>query len=191
MFQGFIRYDRSRVTKMFQSLYQDLKYACRSLRINPIFTCVVSCVLALGIGANTALFTVVNKVLLEPLPFYESERLVDVHETKNGWGFSPSYPNFQDWCRMSRSFESLAFALIYRQTLPGESGAERIPVAFVSGSFFTPTGFSHRSAACSPIRKTAREQSRWRYWPRIFGRRGWAPIPAYSAKPSRSNGKFT
>ncbi len=136
MFQGFIRYDRSRVTKMFQSLYQDLKYACRSLRINPIFTCVVSCVLALGIGANTALFTVVNKVLLEPLPFYESERLVDVHETKNGWGFSPSYPNFQDWCRMSRSFESLAFALIYRQTLPGESGAERIPVAFVSGSFF-------------------------------------------------------
>ncbi|HYK91600.1 MAG TPA: ABC transporter permease, partial [Acidobacteriota bacterium] len=122
--------------KILQLLYQDLKYAYRSLRIYPIFTCVVCCVLALGIGANTALFTVVNKVLLEPLPFDESERLVDVHETKNGWGFNPSYPNFLDWCRMSRSFESLAFALVYRQTLPGESGAERVPVGFVSGNFF-------------------------------------------------------
>ncbi len=122
--------------KIFQVLYQDLKYACRSLRIYPIFTCVVCCVLALGIGANTALFTVVNKVLLEPLPFDESERLVDVHETKNGFNFNPSYPDFMDWRRMSQSFESLAFALVYRQTLPGESGAERIPVAFVSGNFF-------------------------------------------------------
>ena len=66
--------------KTLPLLYHDFKFACRSLRIYPIFSCVVCCVLALGIGANTALFTVVNTVLLQPLPFNESERLVDVHE---------------------------------------------------------------------------------------------------------------
>ncbi len=127
--------------KIIEILYQDLKYACRGLKQNPIFALVVCSVLALGIGANTALFTVVNKVLLQPLPFAESERLVDVHETKiheanSGDGFNPSYPNYMDWRRISQSFESLAFSLSYPQTLPSDSGAERIPVAFVSGNFF-------------------------------------------------------
>ncbi len=118
------------------NVFRDLKFTWGGLKGNPIFTLVVCAVLALGIGANTALFTVVNKVLLQPLPFAESERLVDVHETKNGGGFNPSYPNFMDWRRMSQSFESLAFSYVYPQTLPSDSGAERIPVAFVSGNFF-------------------------------------------------------
>jgi putative ABC transport system permease protein len=122
--------------QMIGILIRDLKFAWYGLRRNPVFTLVVSAVLALGIGANTALFSVVNKVLLRPLPFAEPERLVDVQETKNGGGMNPSYPNYQDWCQMSQSFESLAYASIFPQTLPGEGGAERIPVAFVSGNFF-------------------------------------------------------
>ena len=115
---------------------QDLKYAIRGLKGNPIFTLVVCSVLALGIGANTALFSVVNNVLLRPLPFSEPERLVDVHETKGDGSMNPSYPNYQDWRQMGQSFESLAFSYTTPQTLPGDSGAERIPVAFVSGNFF-------------------------------------------------------
>jgi putative ABC transport system permease protein len=122
--------------KTIEILYQDLKYAFRGLKQNPIFTLVVCSVLALGIGANTALFSVVDKVLLRPLPFAESERLMDVHETKEGWPMSPSYFNYLDWTRMSQSFDSLALACVTSQTLPNDSGAERIPVAFVSGNFF-------------------------------------------------------
>jgi putative ABC transport system permease protein len=118
------------------TLYRDLRDAWYGLKRNPIFTLVVCSVLALGIGANTALFTVVNKVLLRPLPFAEPERLVNIEETKDGSGMNPSYPNYQDWCRMNQSFESLAYAAIFWQTLPGEVGAERVPVAFVSGNFF-------------------------------------------------------
>ena len=83
-----------RLTGVF---YQDLKYSLQGLKRNPIFALVVCVVLALGIGANTALFSVVNKVLLQPLPFAEPERLVDVHETKiheaeDGGGARPGPP---------------------------------------------------------------------------------------------------
>ena len=139
-------------------LYPDLKDAWRGLKRNPIFSMVVCVVLALGIGANTALFTVVNKVLLRPLPFAEPDRLVEIQETKNGGGMSPSYPNYHDWCQMSQSFESLAFAVIFPQTLPGEAGAERIPVAFVSGNFFQPTACRLQWDVCSRSPKTDREQ---------------------------------
>ncbi len=118
-------------------IHLDLKDAWRGLKRNPIFSMVVCAVLALGIGANTALFNVINKVLLRPLPFDEPDRLVEIQETKNGGGMSPSYPNYQDWCQMSQSFDSLAYAAIFSQTLPGEAGAERIPVAFASGNFFS------------------------------------------------------
>jgi putative ABC transport system permease protein len=121
---------------MLGMIYLDLKDVWRGLKRAPVFSVVICIVLALGIGANTALFSVVNKVLLRPLPFAEPERLVDVEETKNGGGMNPSYPNYQDWCRMSQSFESLAYASIFSQTLAGEGGLERIPVAFVSGNFF-------------------------------------------------------
>jgi putative ABC transport system permease protein len=117
-------------------LNQDLKYAIRGLKGSPIFALVVCSVLALGIGANTALFSVVNNVLLRPLLFAEPERLVDVYETNGGGSMNPSYPNYMDWRQISQSFESLAFSLTSPQTLPGDSGAERIPVAMVSGNFF-------------------------------------------------------
>src|SRR5881409_3452342 len=90
---------------------QDVRYGLRVLRRQPAFTTVAVLTLALGIGANTAMFSVVNAVLLRPLPFKEPERLVTVWERnpKQGYDQNVAAPaNFLDWKAQSRSFEQLA-----------------------------------------------------------------------------------
>src|SRR5271163_4798782 len=92
-----------------ESLIQDLKYAARVLLKSPGFTIVAVLTLALGIGANTALFSVVNGVLLTPLPFPHPEQLVRIHESKVNFATgSISYPNFRDWQRDNRTFSMMA-----------------------------------------------------------------------------------
>src|SRR5678816_2641420 len=93
---------------MLSETYQDMKYSVRMLRKNPGFASVVVITLALGIGANTAIFSFVNAVILNPLPFPDSDRLVVVNETNHeGDVISVSLLNFQDWQARSRSFEEL------------------------------------------------------------------------------------
>src|SRR5712675_678056 len=90
---------------------QDLRYGGRSLRKSPGFTAVAVLTLALGIGANTAIFSVVNGVLLRPLPFPSADRLVMIREDnpeKEMIGMTASPPNFLDWRAQSRSFTELA-----------------------------------------------------------------------------------
>ena len=90
---------------------QDLRYAARALRKSPGFTLVAALTLALGVGANTAIFSVVNAVMLRPLPFTEPDRLVRIWESnvERGWPtFATSHPNFLDWRAQAGSFESLA-----------------------------------------------------------------------------------
>src|SRR5580704_15489546 len=95
-------------------LAQDVRYALRQLRKSPGFTTVTVLTLALGIGANTAVFSVVNGVLLNPLPFHDASRVVSMFEaTPNFPKGSISYPNFLDWQRDNRSFEAMA---AYRST---------------------------------------------------------------------------
>jgi len=94
-----------------ESLWQDVRYGARVLRRSPGFTAVAAITLALGVGANTAIFTVVNAVVLRPLPFSEPDRLIRVWESnpEKGWPqFSASHPNFLDWRAQARSFERLA-----------------------------------------------------------------------------------
>jgi putative ABC transport system permease protein len=91
------------------SLFQDLRYGARMLRKNPGFTAVAVLTLALGIGANTAIFSVVSAVLLRPLPYANPQQLIVLRETTQSVGpHSPSYPDFLDWRKQSRTFSQMA-----------------------------------------------------------------------------------
>src|SRR5690349_15686814 len=95
--------------RWLDELLQDMRYAARMLRKNPGFTLIAVLTLALGIGANTALFSVVNGVLLNPLPYPHPEQLVTLHESKPNFEHgSISYPNFRDWQKYNHSFTAIA-----------------------------------------------------------------------------------
>jgi predicted permease len=124
-----------------ETLFQDLRYAVRTLRKSPGFATVAMLTLALGIGANTALFSVVNAVLLNPLPFSHSEELIALHESKpNFEGGSVSYPNFFDWQKENHTFASMAIARSNDFSLTGSGDAEQLHGEFVSSDFFRVLG---------------------------------------------------
>jgi predicted permease len=118
-------------------LAQDLRYGSRQLRRNPGFAAVAVLTLALAIGANTALFSVVNGVLLNPLPFPQPEQLIALHESKpNFEGGSISYSNFFDWQKDNHTFASMAIARSNDWTLTGSGEAEQVHGEFISSDFF-------------------------------------------------------
>jgi len=123
------------------TLLQDLRFGFRMLKKSPGFTAVAVVTLALGIGANTALFSVVNGVLLSPLPFPQPDQLVTLHENKpNFEGGSISYPNFRDWRKENHTFSSLALARAYAFSLTGIGEAEQVTGEFISSDFFAVLG---------------------------------------------------
>ena len=122
-------------------LAQDIRYALRQLHKSPGFATVTVVTLALGIGANTAIFSVVNAVLLNPLPFRDANRIVSMfEETQNFAKGSISYPNFLDWQRDNHSFEAMA---AYRGTdgsITGVGQPENVRAQRVSANFFPILG---------------------------------------------------
>src|SRR2546423_5338032 len=120
----------------------DLRFALRQLRKSPGFTVIAVLPLALGIGANSAIFSVVNHVLLRPLPYPHSERLVYLNELGNGVETSIALPDYVDWRKDSKSFEHLAIARLESRNLSGipDREPERIPVAYVTANFFNVIG---------------------------------------------------
>ena len=124
-----------------ETLLQDLRYGFRILVKSPGFTVVAVVTLALGIGANTALFSVINGVLLSPLPFPEPDQLVTLHENKpNFEGGSVSYPNFRDWQKDNHTFSALAVGRTYAFSLTGIGEAEQVGGEFISSDFFPVLG---------------------------------------------------
>lgn len=120
---------------------QDIRYALRQLRKSPGFTAVVVLTLALGIGANTAIFSVVNGVLLNPLPFHNASRVVSMFEaTPNFSNGSISYPNFLDWQRDNRSFEAMAAFRLTDGSITGVGQPENVRAQRVSATFFPILG---------------------------------------------------
>ncbi len=122
-------------------MFQDLRYGARMLLKNPGFTAVVVLTLALGIGANAALFSVVNGVLLNPLPFPQPEQLIMLHQSKPNFaqGAIP-YPNFRDWQRENQTFSALAIFRSASFSLIGAGEAEQVSGRWVSAEFFSVLG---------------------------------------------------
>lgn len=126
---------------MLDALRQDLRYAIRGFARTPGFTAAVVTTLALGIGINTALFTVLDAVLLRPLPYPQSERLVTLGDaTPEGLSSNVGFTTAADWRERTRSFEHIALMRAWQPTLMVDGEAERLPAVRVSWNYFAMMG---------------------------------------------------
>ncbi|MDR3700121.1 MAG: ABC transporter permease [Candidatus Sulfopaludibacter sp.] len=161
--------------QFLSGLAQDLRYGFRTLRKNPGFTAVAMLALAVGIGANTAIFSVVNGVLLRPLAYPDPDRLVNIHETSSEFSQSSvAYPNFLDWRRDSRSFAGMGAWRSDDFNFTGAGEPEQLPGKYVSASLFPALGVTpllgrtflpqddRKGAACTVVLSNG-------FWKRRFG----------------------
>src|SRR5271165_1085273 len=124
-----------------ESVLQDLRYGLRGIRRTPGFSLVVILTLALGIGVNAAMFSVVYSVLLKPLPYPSGERLVSLGEsTANASGFSVSWINFQHWRAENHTFEDMAAYTWVDLTMTGRGDPALTHAVEVTGNFLPLTG---------------------------------------------------
>jgi predicted permease len=124
-----------------ETLWQDICYALRTMAKSPGFVAAAVLTLALGIGANTAIFSVVNSVLLRPLPYPHPEQLVLVFEFQPNFGETPmSYPEFADWRDKSQVFQSVAAKFNRTYTLSGMGTPEEVRTQRVSANYLTLLG---------------------------------------------------
>jgi len=120
------------------TLLQDLRYAVRQLRQSPGFTLAAVLTLAIGIGANTAIFSIMDAVVLRPLAVPDLKNVVTVYEQQDrGDGKPVALGNFQDWLRQSRSFEELAVRRTEDMSLTGAGDAAHVEAIFTTPSFFS------------------------------------------------------
>jgi hypothetical protein len=136
-------------SRFFEALMQDISFGFRMLRKSPGFTAVAALTLALGIGANTAVFSVVYAALLRPLPYAQPGRLIAMGEVRDQKAstldsqapyFNVSYPDFLDWKRQTKAFQSLAGVGSDAFMLHGAAGAQLILAAEVTPNFFATLG---------------------------------------------------
>ena len=159
-----------RQESLLLSLAQDLRYGFRTLRKNPGFTAVAMLALALGIGANTAIFSVVNGVLLRPLAYPDADRLLMIFDSQS----SVAYPDFLDWRRESRSFTDMGTFRSDDFNFTGAGQPEQVSGEYVSASVFPVLGVApflgrnflpeedRQSAACAVMLSNG-------FWKRRFG----------------------
>src|SRR5882757_8908619 len=138
---------------LLASLLADLRYGFRQLRLNPGFAAIAVVTLALGIGANTALFSVVRSVLLKPLPYREPERLTRVWmdnrrlNMREDWA---SYLNYQDYKRLGTSFESMAAFTEPQLNLTSDGDPERVRGPFPEAALSDVPGVRAHRGRLSP-----------------------------------------
>ena len=154
----------ARSGRLLAGLGQDLRYGFRTLRKDPGFTAVAMLALALGIGANTAIFSVVNGVLLRPLSFPDPDRVLMIYESNAEFNrASVAYPNYLDWRRESRFFTDMGAVRNDDFNFTGAGQPERVSGKYVSASFFPVLGVTpllgrsflpeedRRGAACAVV----------------------------------------
>jgi putative ABC transport system permease protein len=129
--------------RWLETVWRDLQYAARTLVRNPGFSLIATLTLAVGVGANTAIFTVANTVMLRPLPFHDPDRLVRLWESnpEKGWPtFSASHPTFLDWRSESRSIDRLAALVTTGFTLTSGDNPEIVRANAVTADFLPLLG---------------------------------------------------
>ena len=126
---------------LLETLFQDIRYGIRNLRKSPAFTLAAVAMLALGIGANTAMFSVINAVLLRPFPYREPDRLVQLWETEPAPGVFPfAGPDYLDWQAQNKSLESSSL-YTYTNFNLSRSGDSQVTRAMAAqANFFTTLG---------------------------------------------------
>ena len=130
---------------MLERLFRDLRHSFRSLRRDPVFTATAVLSLALGIGANTAVFTLLDQLVLRLLPVHEPERLVMIwttgpHMGSNQGNRTASYPMYQDFQQRATAFNYVFCDYSTSAALTDKSGTERVTVELVSGNYFQALG---------------------------------------------------
>jgi putative ABC transport system permease protein len=159
-----------------ETLAQDLRYSLRQLLRNPGFTLLAVFTLGLGIGANSAFFSVVDSVLLRRLPFRDANRLVMVWLSHHADGTTDvtSYPNYLDWKRQS-AFSGISAFTPLEVNVTGDGGApERVPAALVSSDFFSVLGKAPELGRAFEAREEQPGQDAvvllsWGFWQRRLG----------------------
>jgi putative ABC transport system permease protein len=128
---------------IMNTLMQDVRYAFRSFARTPVFTAIAVATLALGIGANTAIFSVVNTLILQPLPYADPGRLALIRDINPSGKENPSDSpgNFLHWREMATSFDDMAaISNTFRTTLSGQGEPEEMPMQYVSAGVFPLLG---------------------------------------------------
>lgn len=163
---------------MIDALRRDLRYALRALAHSPGFTAIAVLSLALGIGVNSAIFTMVSATTFPDLPYREADRLVDAHETSpelcGGCGVGTSYPTFSDWRASASSFTAMGAYLETAFAVSTGAEPERVSGAYVSASVFPLLGVAPivgRTFAPEDDRRGAPRVALLGYgtWTRLFG----------------------
>jgi putative ABC transport system permease protein len=159
------------------AILQDLKFAARLLRRSPGFAAIAIAALALGIGANTAIFSVVNTLLLRPLPYRDPSRLVMVWEVSSRTGKDNvgSPGNFLHWRELATSFEEMGIiSMTFRTTLSGQGDPEELPQQLVTAGTFRVLGVNAALGRTFTPDEDQRNHNRFvvlsdRLWRRRFG----------------------
>jgi len=168
-------YAEQRTLPRLESLLQDARYGIRMLLRAPGFTIAALTTLALGIGANTAIFSMVNTVLLRPLPYRAPERLVMLGDREpDGRASNIDFTTFSDYRDRAQTFEGMALMRSWQPTLVAGGEAERLPAVRVSWNFFSMLGVS--PALGRDFRREEDRPGQWRVvilsdalWRRRFG----------------------
>src|SRR3989442_12918384 len=126
-----------------ENLLRDIRHGIRSLLKHPGFTAITVITLALGIGANTAMFSVINAVLLRPLPYHEPNRLVTIWEESPERGMYEmplSFANFRDWVAQTQTFEQISAYTFTNLNLSGAGEPARLGAVRASANLFSLAG---------------------------------------------------